>query len=297
MTGGRLGGPVGLQAVGVCGACGRGPRGGLLASEPALSLAEDLVLARVVEVSRASSARERVVADASARRRAAQHLHAPTGWSRLEAAAADCAAMILRGTHPPTVAPTTQGEVGHDPAAPPTAARRRGGSARRREVGQLKPAAKAGGSARHNFLSGAMIAELRAALQGRGCHVLTSDQRIGVAPGSRYVYADAVVACGGVRMEPGTSDVLANPTIVVEVLSQSTALYDRGDKWDAYQRVPSLTDYVLVSQATAVVEHYHREADGSWRYRMLEAGASLTLDGASIAVDAVYEGAFALPGD
>jgi len=158
--------------------------------------------------------------------------------------------------------------------------------------------AMAGGTARHNFLCAAVLGELRAALRGRGCHVLSSDQRISAAAGERYVYADAVVACGGLRMEPGTTDVLANPAIVVDVLSRSTALYDRGDKWDAYQRLPSLTDYLLVTQGSAIVDHYHREADGSWRYRRLDAGATFTLHGgAPIAVDAIYEGAFELPGD
>jgi len=158
--------------------------------------------------------------------------------------------------------------------------------------------AMTGGSARHSYLCAAVGAELRAALRGRGCQVLSADQRISAAAGERYVYADAVVACGGIRTEPGTTDVLANPAIVVEVLSKSTALYDRGDKWDAYQRLPSLTDYLLVSQQTTAIEHYHREADGSWRYRRLEAVATLTLHGgAPLAVDAVYEGAFELPGD
>ena len=132
--------------------------------------------------------------------------------------------------------------------------------------------AMAGGSARHNVLSGAMIAELRAAVRGKGCHVLTSDQRISAEQGQRYVYADSVVVCGPMQTEPGTSDVLANPRIIVEVLSQSTEPYDRGKKWEAYQRLASLTDYVLVAQTSVRVEHYRREADGSWRYRVLEAG-------------------------
>lgn len=70
--------------------------------------------------------------------------------------------------------------------------------------------AMAGGSARHNDLCNAMGAERRAALRRRGCHVLSADQRISAAAGERDVYADAVVACGGLRIEPGTTDVLAN---------------------------------------------------------------------------------------
>lgn len=153
----------------------------------------------------------------------------------------------------------------------------------------------AGGSARHNFLSTAVGAELRAVVRGKGCHALSSDQRIAAKPGERYVYSDAVVVCGEVQMEAGTSDVLANPTIVVEVLSPSTETYDRGAKWEAYQRLASLTDYLLVAQASVRVEHYQREAEGSWRYRVLEAGDTITLkSGAALAVDAIYEGAFAL---
>lgn len=155
--------------------------------------------------------------------------------------------------------------------------------------------AMAGGSPRHNYLSNALGAELRAAMRGKRCHVLSPDQRISARQGERYVYADAVVACGGVRTEPGTTDVLANPSIIVEVLSPGTEAYDRGEKWEAYQRLPSLTDYLLVSQTAARIEHYRREADGSWRYRLLEAGATFTLaNGATLSVDAIYEGAFEL---
>lgn len=156
----------------------------------------------------------------------------------------------------------------------------------------------ASGSPRHNFLSTAVAAELRAATRGAGCHVLSSDQRISAREGERYVYADAVVACGALQMEGGTTDVLANPKILVEVLSKSTEAYDRGDKWELYQRLPSLSDYVLVSQGTKRIEQYQRQADGSWRYRLLAAGDRVTLaNGAALEVDAIYEGAFDLPCD
>ncbi|MBI4953592.1 MAG: Uma2 family endonuclease [Myxococcales bacterium] len=154
--------------------------------------------------------------------------------------------------------------------------------------------AMAGGSPRHNYLSNAIGAELRAALRGAGCHAFSSDQRISAEAGERYVYADAVAVCGAVRTEPGHGDVLANPTIVVEVLSQSTEAYDRGEKWQAYQRLASLTDYILVAQGAARIEHYRRDGN-AWRYRELGPGDRLELsNGAVLAVDAVYEGAFEL---
>lgn len=157
--------------------------------------------------------------------------------------------------------------------------------------------AMAGGSPRHNFLSAAVVAELRATVRDHGCVVLSSDQRIAASPGERYVYADAVVVCGPLQTEPGTTDVLGNPTVVVEVLSPGTEAYDRGAKWEAYQRLTSLTDYLLVSQHEIRVEHYRREADGTWRYRMIEAGGAIGIaDAPAIAVDAIYSGAFELPG-
>jgi Uma2 family endonuclease len=158
--------------------------------------------------------------------------------------------------------------------------------------------AMAGASHRHNFLSGATVAELRTALRGKGCVVLSSDERISAEQGKRYVYADAVAVCGAVKTEPGTTDVLANPRIVVEVLSRSTEAYDRGEKWEAYQGLESLTDYLLVAQGAMRIEHYRREADGSWRYRLHGAGDTVTLaNGATLSLDAVYDGAFDLAAD
>ncbi len=156
----------------------------------------------------------------------------------------------------------------------------------------------AGGSRRHNFLAVAIGAELRSALRGGSCRVLSSDQRIAAPAGERYVYADCVVACGTSTHED-EGDVLASPSIIVEVLSKSTERYDRGDKWEAYQELPSLTDYLLVAQRTVRVEHYRRDREeGVWRYRQLGAGDTVVLtSGARIAVDAVYEVAFELPSD
>jgi Uma2 family endonuclease len=153
--------------------------------------------------------------------------------------------------------------------------------------------AMAGGSPRHNLLSAAIGAELRVATREHGCRVFSSDQRIAADPLKRYVYADAVVVCGPMQTEPEASDVLTNPTVVVEVLSPSTEAYDRGVKGQAYRRLPSLTDYLLVSQAEPRIEHFRRDADGSWRFLEYEASDTITLaNGARLAVDAVYEGAF-----
>jgi Uma2 family endonuclease len=154
----------------------------------------------------------------------------------------------------------------------------------------------AGGSPRHNALSGRVVTELSNALRGRNCTVFTSDQRVGFMARTRYVYPDVTVTCGPLELE--SNDVLLNPQVIVEVLSTATEPYDRGLKWDGYQRIPSLQDYVLVSQTTARIEQYQRAPDSSWTYRAVEAGGRIVLtNGATLAVDDLFAGVFELPGD
>jgi Uma2 family endonuclease len=156
----------------------------------------------------------------------------------------------------------------------------------------------AGGSPRHAALIAAVTIELGIAHRGGPCRVLATDQRIVAEDGEHYVYADAIVVCGRMELAAGTNDVLANPTIVVEVLSKSTEGSDRGKKWEGYQKVASVTDLLLVSQSTPHVEHYQREAGGEWRYRVAGAGGRVTLkNGAVVNIDTVYAGVFELEGD
>jgi len=154
--------------------------------------------------------------------------------------------------------------------------------------------AMAGGSPRHNALCGRIIAAASRALPG--CAVLTSDQRVTMASHGRYVYPDVSIVCGGLEIE--SNDVLMNPTILVEVLSSTTEQYDRGLKWEGYQRIASLADYVLVSQAEPRIEHFRRGTDGSWTYRTAGARERVTLStGAALIVDEIYAGMLDLPGD
>jgi Uma2 family endonuclease len=153
----------------------------------------------------------------------------------------------------------------------------------------------AGGTPRHNALCGAMIGELRSAHRERDCHVLTSDQRVG-RTGKHYVYPDVTVVCGPVEKRPHA--VVDDATILVEVLSEATEREDRGDKWEIYRRLPSLTDYLLVAQDRAIVEHFQRDGRGTWTYRDWRAGDTITLaNGAIVVVDDVYRGVFELPGE
>ncbi len=156
----------------------------------------------------------------------------------------------------------------------------------------------AGGSPRHNALCSSLIAALHMAHRNTDGRVFSSDQRIALGQGERYVYPDVTVVCGTLQIEGTSNDVIANPTVLVEVLSGSTEPYDRGLKWEGYQRIPSLADDVLVSQGEPRIEHYRRGSNGTWVYRAAGPGDRITLtDGAALDVDVIFQGVFDIPGD
>lgn len=156
--------------------------------------------------------------------------------------------------------------------------------------------AMAGASPRHNALCSNINRVLHERLRPRGCYVFTSDQRIGVDHSERYVYPDLSIVCGTPNVE--TDDVITNPTIIVEVLSLTTEQNDRGSKWQSYQALESLTDYVLVTQWLRRIEHFFRDGRGGWSYRAVKPTERIVLaNGVELGVDEVFDGAMELPGD
>lgn len=102
-------------------------------------------------------------------------------------------------------------------------------------------------------------------LRAQGCEVLPADMRIKVPKAPPYRYADLVVVCGqpGIESIQGL-DILVNPSLIVEILSESTEAYDRGKKFLAYQSIDTFKEYLLVAQDRPYITHYVRRADGSW---------------------------------
>jgi Uma2 family endonuclease len=88
--------------------------------------------------------------------------------------------------------------------------------------------------------------------------------RVKVSPTGLYTYPDVTVVCGEPEFEDAEVDTLLNPKVLVEVLSPSTADYDRGGKFTHYRRLPSLQEYVLISQDRPLVEHYVRQGRDEW---------------------------------
>lgn len=119
--------------------------------------------------------------------------------------------------------------------------------------------AMSGASFAHNFLTMNVANQLYNQLIGGECQVAASDMRVKVTQIDSYFYPDVVVVCGDPRAEDNTFDTLLNPTLIVEVLSPSTEVYDRGEKFEHYQQIASLKDYLLISQDKVHVEHYCRQ--------------------------------------
>lgn len=152
----------------------------------------------------------------------------------------------------------------------------------------------AGASFEHNVIVGNVVRELGRALEGRHCVALPSDMKVKSAANHRYYYPDATVVCGAPVFVDDKRDVLLNPSVIVEVLSESTERRDRGEKAHVYRSIPSCTHYLLCSTTEPLVEHYARDADGFWRLREYGSGelvALLDID-VNLAVDALYRNVF-----
>ncbi len=151
--------------------------------------------------------------------------------------------------------------------------------------------AMSGGTFEHSATAGGFTRELGVSLGG-GRIALTSDMRIKIPATGRYVYPDGSIVCGAPMFDDDARDTLLNPTVVIEVLSDSSEAYDRGDKFAQYQTVPSVKEYVIASQKSPRIEVFTRQGDGAWLLRAYEAGQRVALASVAceIAVDRVYAG-------
>ena len=124
--------------------------------------------------------------------------------------------------------------------------------------------AMSGASREHNLIAANTARQLGNQLRDRKCEVYQSDMRVKVSPTGLYTYPDVTVVCGAPEFEDAEVDTLLNPKVLVEVLSPSTADYDRGGKFTHYRRLPSLQEYVLISQDRPLIEHYVRQGRDEW---------------------------------
>ena len=123
----------------------------------------------------------------------------------------------------------------------------------------------AGASERHNNIAGNIHGELYNQLKNRNCKVYQNDMRLYVEKEEIYVYPDVMVVCGKPEIKKYKSlDNILNPVLIVEVLSPTTANYDKGAKFEQYRTIESFKEYLLVSQDAKKVMRYTKQPDGSW---------------------------------
>ncbi|MDA1052922.1 MAG: Uma2 family endonuclease [Planctomycetota bacterium] len=127
---------------------------------------------------------------------------------------------------------------------------------------------QAGGTRRHSLIGTNTAGAIRNLLVEHECEAHGSDMRIHIKATDYYAYPDVSVVCP--PLEGETNDVISNPALVVEVLSPSTEDYDRGTKFGHYRLIPSLIDYLVISQDKPRVEHHWRAKDGLWLLRDVE---------------------------
>jgi Uma2 family endonuclease len=151
--------------------------------------------------------------------------------------------------------------------------------------------AMTGASRAHNLIVGNLVRELGTQLRGRPCETYASDMRVKVNQTGLYTYPDVVVVCGEPHFEDAQVDTLLNPTAIIEVLSESTESYDRGEKFAHYRRLQSLQEYVLIAQDKVRAECYVREGDRWILSEVAELDETLVLTsvGCTLRLRDVYE--------
>jgi Uma2 family endonuclease len=151
--------------------------------------------------------------------------------------------------------------------------------------------AMAGRSEDHSALAAEVIAVLTVSLAATSCRVHTSDLRIYVEAFGLATFPDGAVICGPLEQhEPSPVATALNPTMLLEVTSDSSEEYDTGTKLEAYRTIPSLCDYIIVSHRERRVTVHHRADDGTWSSRLAISGGRVSVASADVELeaDAIY---------
>lgn len=151
--------------------------------------------------------------------------------------------------------------------------------------------AMVGAKRRHNLIALNVGASLHTQLRRRACEVYSNDMRVKASPSGDYSYPDVVVVCTTPQFLEDNERTLLNPILIVEVLSASTAAYDRGPKAQAYRTLPSLQAYLLIAQHAPHIEYHQRTAEGWLLQDIVGGGASVELVaiGCTLSLADVYE--------
>ncbi|MFK7981305.1 MAG: Uma2 family endonuclease [Saprospiraceae bacterium] len=153
--------------------------------------------------------------------------------------------------------------------------------------------AMAGGMLNHGLICGNIFGEIRTALKHKksNCKVLNSEIKLHIKEKNNFLYPDAMIICGEIEQAETASHAVTNPVVIIEVLSKSTANYDRGDKFFFYRQIETLQEYILIEQNKAQIEIYKKKGD-LWKITRISGIANLlsisTLD-IKIKLEDIYQ--------
>jgi Uma2 family endonuclease len=165
-------------------------------------------------------------------------------------------------------------------------------SAERHEYRDGEIIVMAGGLPNHNQVAGNIYATLNFALRGKPYQAFVTDQRLWIPSKRLYTYPDVIVTPMPLVLQEGRKDTLVNPLLIVEVLSESTADYDRGDKFAAYRSIPGFEEYLLVSQSSQQIAHYVKRTEKKWdfqAYDETDTVVQLETVGVELAIGDIYD--------
>jgi Uma2 family endonuclease len=149
-----------------------------------------------------------------------------------------------------------------------------------------------GGTLDHSRILGNALLALSSSFKDRQCEAFTA-AKVWIPAVRSFCYPDVFVICGSPRFRGDRKDVVENPSVIVEVLSESTRGYDHDQKFRRYRMIPELKQYVLISQDSAFVEVFSRSEQGFWvlrEYQGLDASIELDAIGVKLPLEAVYRG-------
>ncbi len=153
--------------------------------------------------------------------------------------------------------------------------------------------AMSGASGKHNRIFTNLFIDIGIKLKGKDCLPYGSDLRIHIPKNTLYTYPDISIICGEMELTDDKFDTATNPSVIIELLSDSTRNYDKGEKFTLYRDINSLQEYILVDTEKIHVEKHIRNADNSWQltdYKSIENSFSISTIQLSFMLKDIYEG-------
>jgi Uma2 family endonuclease len=147
-------------------------------------------------------------------------------------------------------------------------------------------------SAAHNIICSNLFSQIALALEQQPCYVYGSNKRLHIPENSLYTYPDIAIYCNGLIHAAKDKDSAVLPTVIIEVLSDSTQTYDRGDKFKLYRAIPSLKEYILIDSECMGIEAFYRNPKGHWEleeYYQKEEMLTIRSVSLSIHLATIYE--------